>query len=239
MSDLTTNLDQVSQSVSQREVQINALLDAAAPATIFGRRASTCAALVFGYYGGRFNGTSVSNGTVTATDDSDNYVVVHRTTLAVTVATATTNWNNTAVYARAYKLVAADGAITDYEDHRAGIGGVAQAAKPYIVLAPAYASTVTVDLTNYTMYQTIIVDLTLTGDVTFNITNGTDGQAIKLRVRQDGAGNRIWTSGANLRFGADITSIVLSTAASKLDYIGFEWNGTDTKADVLATNLGF
>lgn len=108
-----------------------------------------------------------------------------------------------------------------------------------IVATVTYAATTTVDLTAYAGYKFVILDLTLTGDVTFNITNGVDGQVIKLRVRQDGSGNRIWTSGANLRLSGDITSIVLSTAASALDYIGFEWNGTDSKADVLAINKGF
>lgn len=110
---------------------------------------------------------------------------------------------------------------------------------PSIVVAVTYAATTTVDLASYSGYVIVILDLTLTGDVTFNLTNGTDGQIIRLRVRQDATGSRIWTSGANLRFSTDITAITLSTAASKLDYIAFEWNGTDSKADVLATNFGF
>lgn len=110
---------------------------------------------------------------------------------------------------------------------------------PYVVATVTYAGTTTVDLSTYASYATVILDLTLTGAVTFNLTNGTDGQVIKLRCRQDGTGSRIWTSGANIRLSADITSIVLSTAVSKLDYIGFEWNGTDSKADVLAINKGF
>lgn len=110
---------------------------------------------------------------------------------------------------------------------------------PFVVVAVTYAATTTVDLSSYASYATVVLDLTLTGNVTFNLTNGADGQTIKLRCRQDASGSRIWTSGANLRFSADIASIVLSTGASKLDYIAFEWNGTDTKADVLAINKGF
>jgi len=110
---------------------------------------------------------------------------------------------------------------------------------PFIVVPVTYAATTTVNLSPYSAIGTVILDLTLTGNVTFNLTNGTDGQVIKLRCRQDGTGSRIWTSGANIRLSADITSIVLSTAASKLDYIGFEWNGTNSKADVLAINKGF
>lgn len=124
MSDSTANLDQVSSTAIQRETTINALLDAAAPATIYGRRASTCTGLTFGYYGGRMNGTSVANGTVSATASNSNYVVAHRTTLAVTVATSTTNWNDTATYGRMYKLTAGASSVTAYEDHRFGTGGI-------------------------------------------------------------------------------------------------------------------
>jgi len=124
MSDSTANLDQVSSTAIQREATINALLDAASPATLFGRRASTCAALAFGYYGGRLDGTSVTNGTVTATASNTNYVVAHRSTLVVSISTSNTNWNNTTTYGRMYKLTAGGSTITAYEDHRCGAGGI-------------------------------------------------------------------------------------------------------------------
>lgn len=109
----------------------------------------------------------------------------------------------------------------------------------FIVVAVIYAATTTVDLSTYSSYATVILDLTLTGNVTFNLTNGTDGQRIEVRVRQDATGSRVWTSGANLRMSSDIPSITLSTAASKLDKLGFEWVGADGKADINATNKGF
>jgi hypothetical protein len=124
MSDSTQNLDQVSATAVQRETAINALLDAASPATIFGRRASTSAALAFGYYGGRMNGTSVANGAVTATASNTNYVVAHRSTLAVTISTSNTNWNDTTTYGRMYLLTAGASSVTAYEDHRFGTGGI-------------------------------------------------------------------------------------------------------------------
>jgi hypothetical protein len=125
MSDSTNPLDQVSQTAIQRETTINALLDAASPATLFGRRASTCTGLTWGYYGGRLDGATVANGTVLATASNTNYVVFNRSTLAVTIATSTTNWNNLATYGRLYKLTAGASSITSYEDHRAGAGGAA------------------------------------------------------------------------------------------------------------------
>jgi hypothetical protein len=102
-----------------------------------------------------------------------------------------------------------------------------------------YGATTTVNLTSYAGIPIVILDLTLTGDVTFNLTNGEDGQMIKLRIRQDGSGGHVFTAGANLRFSDDIASIVLSTAADALDYLLFMWNGADGKADAMATNYGF
>jgi hypothetical protein len=118
MADATSNIDKIQQSQSQKEVPANDNFDAASTSMVFARHASACAALTWGYYGGRINGTSIANGTVSATASNTNYVVVHRTTFAVSVATTTTNWNDAITYGRAYKLTAGTATITDWEDHR-------------------------------------------------------------------------------------------------------------------------
>lgn len=123
MSDSTTTLDHILQSQAQKEVSVNALLDDAMPAILFGRRASTTTGLTWGYYGGRFNGTSFANGTVTLTASNTNYVVANLSTLVVSVSTATTNWND-AAYGRMYKIVVGTTTVTSYEDHRAGTLGI-------------------------------------------------------------------------------------------------------------------
>src|SRR6185312_16070128 len=123
MADLATNVPQVSVSQSQKEATVNSLIDAASTATIFGRNFQTCAGLVWGYLGGRFNGTLVANGTLTATASSTNYVVVHRSTLVLSISTSNTNWNDTSTYGRAYLLTAGTDTITDYQDYREGIDG--------------------------------------------------------------------------------------------------------------------
>lgn len=120
--DSTNTLPQVSQSASQREVVVNDLF--AAAVTIFGRNGSTSVGLVWGYLGGRMNGTSVANGTVTATASTVCYVVVHRTTLVTSISTSNTNWNNTATYGRAYLLTPGSATVPTYEDHRFGTGGI-------------------------------------------------------------------------------------------------------------------
>lgn len=126
MSDSTANLDQVSSTAIQRETTINALMDAASPATIYGRRSSTTTALTWGYYGGRYGGSSVANGTVSLTASTTNYVVANRSTGAVSVSTATTNWNDNTTYGRVYKIVTGTSSVTSYEDHRAGPSGIMQ-----------------------------------------------------------------------------------------------------------------
>jgi len=123
MADSTTTLDQLSTSSANNELRVNETFDAASPGTIFARRASTTSGLTWGYYGGRLGGTAVANGTVTLSNGT-NRVVALRTTGVVSTSTSTTNWNDTANYARLYTVVAASSQVTSYEDHRFGTGGI-------------------------------------------------------------------------------------------------------------------
>jgi hypothetical protein len=127
MSDTTTALDQLSTGQANIPLRINELLDAASPATLFGRRAATTVNLVWGYYGGRWGGLAIANGTLTLADAATSHITVHRSSGVVSASTATTNWDNTADHARAYKVTTAGGLITAWEDHRAGINGTATA----------------------------------------------------------------------------------------------------------------
>lgn len=123
MSDFATNIPQVTSAQAAHEVTVNQLVGALSPSSVFGRNGDTSSALTWGYLGGRFNGTSVDNGTVALTASNTNYVVAHRTTLVVTVSTSNTNWNNTTTYGRTYKVTAGAATVTDWEDHRASNDG--------------------------------------------------------------------------------------------------------------------
>lgn len=123
MADSTTVLDQLSTSSANVETRVNESFDATSPAALFSRRASTTSGLTWGYTGGRYGGSSIANGTVTLSN-ATNYVVALRTTGVVSISTATTNWNNTADYARLYQVVASAGQVTSYQDHRFGPGGI-------------------------------------------------------------------------------------------------------------------
>lgn len=133
MANSTTNLDTISSAQSQKEVTANAMFDAASLATAYGRRASTCSALTWGYYGGNIvladsSMTQVANGTVSLTASNTNYLVASKATGAVSVSTATTNWNDRQGYWRLYSIVAGTASVTSYTDSREPaqyLGGVA------------------------------------------------------------------------------------------------------------------
>lgn len=119
-----------------------------------------------------------------------------------------------------------------------GTGGTVSAG--WIVVAAAFASSLTLDCSAYSAYATIIFDTTLTGNVTtFAISNAADGQSIIWRAKQDGTGSRTWAPNSTIGFSTTIASVTLTTAINKLDYIAFRWSSTASKAHVTAYNLGF
>lgn len=135
MSDSTTWLDTLSASDSQKEVTNNELFDAASPATLFGRHASACAGLTWGYYGGRhWDGTAavlIANGTLSLANGATNYI---EATSAGVVSSNTSAF--TAGRIRMAKAVTAGGAVSSYEDHRtlgASSSGGGGGAQPYDV----------------------------------------------------------------------------------------------------------
>ena len=123
MANSTTNIDGVIQSQASKEVTINAFFDAASPSTLYGRRQSTTTGLTFGYYGGnvtKSDGTlaQISNGTLALTASTTNYIVAQKSDGAVSTATTTTNWNDTANYWRLYSVVTGTSTIASYTDER-------------------------------------------------------------------------------------------------------------------------
>jgi hypothetical protein len=122
MADSTTNLDTISTSQSQKEVTANDLFDAGSSATSLGRRASTTAALTWGYYGGIVTLDSgslaqVANGTKTLTDAATNYIELDTSDGSIDLNTSA--WTGTGKK-RLYKVITAGGVVTSYEDWRPG-----------------------------------------------------------------------------------------------------------------------
>jgi len=117
MSGSTTLLDIIASSQADKEITANALFDAASPAMLFGRRASTSAALTWGYYGGAISVdgvlTQIGNGTVALTASTTNYVEATR---AGVVSQNTTGF--TAGRIPLYSVVTDTASVTSYTDYR-------------------------------------------------------------------------------------------------------------------------
>lgn len=116
-------IDPVNAS-SSPEVQMNEGFETLEFGAVYGKRPSTTTGLTWGYYGGRWAGFSVSNGTFTLADNDDTYIVVDRSDGAISQSTSDTNWNDSAGYSRVYKITTLSGQVTVVEDHRAGPGGI-------------------------------------------------------------------------------------------------------------------
>jgi hypothetical protein len=92
----------------------------------YGKKASATTGLTWGYYGGRWGGFSVADGTLTLTASNSNYVVVAVATGVISVSTSATNWNDADNYVRVYKITTGASTVSGTpEDHRFGPGGVA------------------------------------------------------------------------------------------------------------------
>ena len=84
-----------------------------------------------------------------------------------------------------------------------------------------------------------VFTVTLGGNRTLaNPTNPQDGQVIHVRVTQDGTGSRTLAYDTEYDFGAG-SSPTLSTAAGKVDILGFEYVASLSKWCYLGSGLGF
>ena len=83
-------------------------------------------------------------------------------------------------------------------------------------------------------------DLSLTSPTTtLTLSGGSDGQMIRLRIKQDATGGRLVTWPVNARFGTDISSITLSTGANVTDYVGLMYKAATSTYDVVSFVRGF
>lgn len=228
MSHSNTLLDLLASSQSQKEVTANSLLDAASPAMLFGRRASTTAALTWGYYGGTVLvagvPTQIANGTVTLTANATNYVEADGAGV-VSVNTAAFTSGRTALYT----IITGAASVTSYLDQRT-VG--ARATRR--IAAPAWASAMTLDWNNADIYR-----ITLGGNNTLSFAGGADGQDCILELTQDGTGSRTVTWPATARFAAGLPAPTLTTTAGKMDRVAFMANTGLNKYDCVAVIKGY
>ncbi len=213
MADSTTNIDPVTAVSYSKEVLVNALLDAASPATTYGRRASTTSGLTWGYYGGKVSLagviTAIANGTVTLTASTTNYVEAHPDTGAVSKNTT----GFTAGYLPLYTIVTNASAVTSYTDQRAlALATNATLAKALsdanTTLTQPEASNATLTFTG-TLTATRDIVVPLVGKKQWTVYNGT-GQSLRF-IGASGTGITVATlKHAVVR--SDGTNIVRVTA---------------------------
>lgn len=117
MSDSTPIFDALTVGQYSKELTVNALVDAASPALIFGRRQSTCSGLTWGYYGGTIavDGTraQIANGTLSLTASATNYIESNR---AGVVSKNTSAF--TAGMWPLYSVTTGAATVTSYTDYR-------------------------------------------------------------------------------------------------------------------------
>ncbi|WP_454737585.1 hypothetical protein [Cupriavidus necator] len=118
MSNSTTLLDTIAANQASKEVVFNALMDAASPATLWGRHASACNGLTWGYYGGNYQtgatAHAIANGTLSLTASTTNYVYADATTGAVAVNTTGFPAGSIPLYS----IVTGATTVTSYTDAR-------------------------------------------------------------------------------------------------------------------------
>lgn len=119
-----TTLQTLSSSQVSPEVPINENTETLSAAGIFGKRHPVTTGLTWGYYGGRYNGNTISDGTITLADASENWVVVERATGVVSSSVGTDSLAADPDYAALYKVTTAGGVVTAVLDLRMDDNGL-------------------------------------------------------------------------------------------------------------------
>lgn len=102
-------------------------------------------------------------------------------------------------------------------------------------VADTDAATITTDAATGNYFR-----VTLAGNRTLgNPSNALDGQRIIWELIQDGTGTRILAYDTKFAFGTDITGAVLTTTASKRDFLTVLYNSTADKFYVVAFVKGY
>lgn len=157
MASSTSNLDLISESQAGKATTANELFNAGSPATLFGRRNSTSTGLTWGYYGGPMvvDGvlTTISNGTVSLSASTTNYVEATR---AGVVSKNTTAFTPGQI--PLYTVVTGASSVTSYTDNRAWV-------QPEQVTSKTSVAVTSTDVT-LTQAQAACRYLTTTGAIT-------------------------------------------------------------------------
>jgi hypothetical protein len=101
--------------------------------------------------------------------------------------------------------------------------------------APAWSASMTIN-----WKEQDLVRVTLGGASTvFTFSGAADGQKLILELTQDATGGRAITLPGTVRYSTTIPSISLSTAAGKLDRLGFIYHAPSNSYDLVAAAIGY
>jgi hypothetical protein len=115
-----------------------------------------------------------------------------------------------------------------------GLSVVAPTTAAKRIGTPSWASSMTLDWSSFDVYR-----ITLGGATTFTFSGAVDGQNCLLELLQDDTGSRIATLPGTVRVSTDIPLPTLTTTASKMDRLGFQFNNGLTKYDLVAVSKGY
>lgn len=204
-------MQQLSASQASPEATVNEAFETLAWSEVYGKRHATTTGLTWGYYGGRWGSFSVADGTLTLTNAATNYLVVLRSSGAISVSTSTTNWNDAGLYARVYQITTAGSVVTAVQDHRAGPLGVHGDMPVPAAVTIASASTIAIPLGQR------VASISGTTGITSITATGHSGATVVLVFQ----GALTVTDGSNLRLAGNFTTTADDTLTLACD--GTNW----------------
>ena len=218
MASSTSNLDLISPSQASKETTANEAFNAMSPGALFGRRASTCTGLTWGYYGGPMlvDGvlTVIANGTVALTASTTNYIEATR---AGVVSKNTTGFTPGQI--PLYTAATGASSVSTWVDYRAWVQPTWVAGKLARVIASDANITLTwAEAANDILQFTSGVSLTATRNVVvplaarqWTVYNGTTGAQSLQFIGASGTGITV-ANGKRAIIYADGTNVVRVTA---------------------------
>lgn len=78
------------------------------------------------------------------------------------------------------------------------------------------------------------IRVTLTSNTTFTFSGALDGQGCIMKVKQDSTGGRTVVLPSGVRYNALITTYSVTSGANKADKVGFVFDGTDSRYDIVS-----
>lgn len=205
----------IDSAQANKETPIAENFNALLAAGHFGLDLSRRSGLLLWFFG---DGDAVTDDDVTCTDNTTNYVVRALSGGALSTATGTTNWNDTATYGRIGRAVFASGVLT-WHDHRLKTGGIlrgggAVAGTPFeLVIA---CSDETTALTTGTAKVTFRMPCAVTlSAVRASVTTAPTGSTLIVDINK--GGSTIMTTNKLSIDATETTSTTAATAAGITD----------------------